>query len=53
MTSATVRSAADPVDLDALDLDALAGRPDAVLGLARSGIALARFLADRGRDVTA
>lgn len=47
----------DPVDLDALTLDAvragaLAGRPATVLGLARSGIALARFLADAGARVT-
>jgi UDP-N-acetylmuramoylalanine--D-glutamate ligase len=41
-----------PVDLDRLSLDAFAGRPVAVLGLARSGIALARFLADRGARVT-
>ena len=48
----------DPViDLDALTLadvlgGALAGRPVTVLGLARSGIALARFLADQGARVT-
>ena len=46
---------ATPIDLDALTLDdvrggALAGRPVTVLGLARSGIALARFFADAGRD---
>ena len=46
-----------PIDLDALTLDdvrggALAGRPVTVLGLARSGIALARFLADAGAVVT-
>ena len=44
-----------PLDLDALDLadvlaGALDGRPVAVLGLARSGLALARFLADAGRS---
>ena len=49
--------AAGPVDLDALTLDdvragALRGRPVTVLGLARSGIALARFLADAGAAVT-
>ena len=33
-------------------LDSFAGRPVAVLGLARSGVALARFLADRGARVT-
>ncbi len=42
-----------PIDLDRLSLDAFAGRPVAVLGLARSGIALARFLVDRGARVTA
>ena len=46
-----------PIDLDALTLGdllggALAGRPVTVLGLARSGIALARFLHDRGARVT-
>jgi UDP-N-acetylmuramoylalanine--D-glutamate ligase len=46
-----------PLDLDALTLDgvregALEGRPVTVLGLARSGIALARFLADAGARVT-
>ncbi len=53
----STRYAADlapaPVDLDRLTLDSFAGRPVAVLGLARSGIALARFLADRGAVVTA
>ncbi|HET7727366.1 MAG TPA: UDP-N-acetylmuramoyl-L-alanine--D-glutamate ligase [Candidatus Limnocylindrales bacterium] len=46
-----------PIDLDALSLDdirggALRGRRVAVLGLARSGVALARFLADAGAAVT-
>ncbi|HLY13573.1 MAG TPA: hypothetical protein VKR24_04430, partial [Candidatus Limnocylindrales bacterium] len=46
------------VDLDQLSLagiraGALAGQPVAVLGLARSGIALARFLVDAGARVTA
>ncbi|MEA2630368.1 MAG: UDP-N-acetylmuramoylalanine--D-glutamate ligase [Chloroflexota bacterium] len=46
-----------PIDLDRLDLDAIrAGelhdRPVTVLGLARSGLALARFLADAGARVT-
>lgn len=49
--------AARPIDPDALTLDdvrggALAGRPVTVLGLARSGIALARFLHDAGARVT-
>jgi UDP-N-acetylmuramoylalanine--D-glutamate ligase len=48
---------APPIDLDALTLadvraGVLAGRPVTVLGLARSGIALARFLADAGARVT-
>jgi hypothetical protein len=42
-----------PIDLDALGLAtcwrALRGRPVTVLGFARSGIALARFLGDAGR----
>jgi UDP-N-acetylmuramoylalanine--D-glutamate ligase len=41
-----------PIDLDRLDLAGFGGRPVAVLGLARSGIALARFLVDRGAQVT-
>ncbi len=46
-----------PIDLDRLTLDdvragALSGRPVTVLGLARSGLALARFLADAGAAVT-
>ncbi len=41
-----------PLDLERLDLDAFRGRRVAVLGLARSGIALARFFADRGALVT-
>ena len=47
-----------PVDLDALTVEGirageLAGRPVTVLGLARSGLALARFLVDAGARVTA
>ncbi len=46
-----------PIDLDGLTLDgirsgALRDRPITVLGLARSGLALARFLADAGARVT-
>lgn len=41
-----------PIDLGRLTLDSFAGRPVAVLGFARSGLALARFLADRGALVT-
>jgi UDP-N-acetylmuramoylalanine--D-glutamate ligase len=48
-----VSSEVEPLDLERLDLEAFAGRPIAVLGLARSGIALARFLAARGATVTA
>jgi UDP-N-acetylmuramoylalanine--D-glutamate ligase len=52
-----VRDSTGPVDLDAIDLaairaGALRDRPVTVLGLARSGIALARFLADAGARVT-
>jgi UDP-N-acetylmuramoylalanine--D-glutamate ligase len=48
---------ADALDLDALGLadvlgGALRGRPVTVLGFARSGIALARFLGDMGASVT-
>jgi UDP-N-acetylmuramoylalanine--D-glutamate ligase len=46
-----------PIDLDRLTMDAvmagaLRDRPLTVLGFARSGIALARFLADQGARVT-
>ncbi len=46
-----------PIDIDALTLDAVRagafdGRQVTVLGLARSGIALARFLHDAGAHVT-
>ena len=46
-----------PIDLDRLTLDGvragdLRGRPVTVLGLARSGISLARFFVDAGADVT-
>jgi len=46
-----------PIDLDRLDLEAiragaLRDRPVTVLGLARSGLALARFLSDVGARVT-
>ncbi len=52
-----VSRSAIPLDLEALDMaaiwgGALRGRPVTVLGLARSGIALARFLADAGAGVT-
>ncbi len=42
----------DALDLAALRGGALAGRPVAVLGFARSGLALARFLVDAGAAVT-
>ena len=53
----TMTTHAGPIDLDDLTLDAirdgpLRDRPVAVLGLARSGIALARFLAEPGARVT-
>jgi len=50
-------AAARPLDLDTLDMDAiragaLRDRPVTVLGLARSGIALTRFLTHAGARVT-
>jgi UDP-N-acetylmuramoylalanine--D-glutamate ligase len=42
----------EPIDLQTLTLDSFRGRPVAVLGLARSGIALCRFLSDQGAIVT-
>jgi UDP-N-acetylmuramoylalanine--D-glutamate ligase len=42
-----------PIDLGTLSLESFRGRPVAVLGLARSGIALCRFLHDQGAVVTA
>jgi UDP-N-acetylmuramoylalanine--D-glutamate ligase len=53
----TTTATSQPIDLDGLSLDAIrAGlfrdRPVTVLGLARSGLALARFLADAGARVT-
>jgi UDP-N-acetylmuramoylalanine--D-glutamate ligase len=54
---ATTMTTGPTIDLDALTLDgvrtgALDGRPVTVLGLARSGVALARFFADAGATVT-
>jgi UDP-N-acetylmuramoylalanine--D-glutamate ligase len=43
----------ESIDPATMDLDSFAGRRVAVLGLARSGVALCRFLADRGARVTA
>jgi UDP-N-acetylmuramoylalanine--D-glutamate ligase len=43
---------APAIDLDGLSLEAFRGRPVAVLGLARSGLALARFLVDQAAEVT-
>ena len=40
------------IDLEGLTVEALRGRRVAVLGFARSGVALARFLADAGAHVT-
>ena len=48
MTAAAV----EPLDAAMLSLDAFRDRPVVVLGFARSGVALARFLADRGARVT-
>lgn len=52
-----VTTPARPLDPDTLNLEAIAAgalrdRPVTVLGLARSGLALARFLADAGARVT-
>lgn len=57
MTTDRPAAAGRPIDLDRLTLAGvlageLRGRPVTVLGFARSGIALARFLADAGADVT-
>ncbi|HSL32585.1 MAG TPA: Mur ligase family protein, partial [Candidatus Limnocylindrales bacterium] len=57
MTTDRPTTADGPIDLDRLTLEdvragALRGRPVTVLGFARSGIALARFLADAGAVVT-
>ena len=45
-------AAVAPIDLEQLTLNSFSGRPVAVLGLARSGIALARFLTRVGAQVT-
>ncbi len=50
LRAVAVRS--DPIDLRGLSLDSFAGRPVSVLGLARSGLSLARFMHDRGAKVT-
>jgi UDP-N-acetylmuramoylalanine--D-glutamate ligase len=54
MTTPAVAPVVPDVDLtpDAVADGSLAGRPVLVLGLARTGIALARFLHDRGARVT-
>ncbi|MFL5778603.1 MAG: UDP-N-acetylmuramoyl-L-alanine--D-glutamate ligase [Chloroflexota bacterium] len=54
MTTMTTERPLDPeaLTLDGIRAGALRERPIAVLGLARSGIALARFLADAGARVT-
>ena len=49
----TARLDLDALTLDAVRAGALAGLPVTVLGLARTGVALARFLADAGARVTA
>jgi UDP-N-acetylmuramoylalanine--D-glutamate ligase len=52
VSASAVATDVQPIDLGSLDLRSFAGRPVAVLGLARSGVALARFLVDQGADVT-
>jgi UDP-N-acetylmuramoylalanine--D-glutamate ligase len=54
MTQPAASSTIDPegLTMTAVRAGALAGRPVAVLGFARSGIALARFLVDAGAIVT-
>jgi len=51
-TAGATEAAVEPIDLATLSLDSFNGRPVAVLGLARSGLALCRFLADHGAIVT-
>ena len=50
MSMATAPGSA--IDLERLTLGSFTGQPVAVLGLARSGLALARFLVDQGAEVT-
>ncbi|HUG47775.1 MAG TPA: Mur ligase family protein, partial [Candidatus Limnocylindria bacterium] len=50
--SAVEQGSRAPIELDGLSLASFAGRPVAVLGFARSGLALCRFLADHGAQVT-
>jgi UDP-N-acetylmuramoylalanine--D-glutamate ligase len=57
MTAPGIGRSTGPIDIDGLTLEgvrrgALRDRPVAVLGFARSGIALARFLHDAGAAVT-
>ena len=52
MTATVSEHEVRPLDLATLSLDSFQGRPVAVLGAARSGLALARFLAGRGAHVT-
>ncbi len=47
-----VGHAVAPIALEGLSLDSFTGKPVAVLGLARSGVALTRFLSGRGAHVT-
>jgi UDP-N-acetylmuramoylalanine--D-glutamate ligase len=49
----SVAEAPAPIELHGLNLGSFRGRPVAVLGLARSGVALCRFLVDRAAVVTA
>jgi UDP-N-acetylmuramoylalanine--D-glutamate ligase len=52
VTTPAVTPSVPPIDLAGLSLGSFRDRPVAVLGLARSGVALARFLADQGARVT-
>ena len=54
MSAMTEQRTIDPdaLTMDSIRAGALRGRPVTVLGFARSGIALARFLSDAGARVT-
>ena len=54
MSAMTEQRAIDPdaLTMDSIRAGALRGQPVTVLGFARSGIALARFLANAGARVT-
>jgi UDP-N-acetylmuramoylalanine--D-glutamate ligase len=52
VSAGAVATGVEPINLATLTMASFASRPVAVLGLARSGVALARFLADLGAEVT-